>query len=468
MSISINTCAATIQRQTSTAATVTATGSGNTNSAAPAYALDPCVYDFPPMAHDEFQALKASIQRNGQTTPILVFNNKVVDGRHRLQACAELGIEPRVQKLDVKNYDLALSTAFSLNVNRRSLSIGQLALMAAPLCTRKSGQSKWSAAIEPPLSQEQAAKLFAVSRDSVGRAVRVFVDGSAELKRQVQQGEISLSEAYTEVMGARKFTEPAVLAAAKVVAKHNAQVNERSRTVRLNRQAQLSQQNAALPIGKKYSVLLADPPWDYGMSNERSGSRVLPHNHYPTMSTAAICAMDVKAMVTKDAALYIWCPASLLEDGIAVLQAWGFEYKTCWVWHKTGSKLTCAGGDALAHHELLLVGKRGKGLTIASTKARQSSVFDAPVTKHSAKPAVVHERLERLYPKVVNRIELFARDGRTGWDVWGNQSGKATAADAGGTAAQAVANKQVSKTGNQSVKTLRREGANDVAYRQTA
>ena len=82
----------------------------------------------------------------------------------------------------------------------------------------------------------------------------------------------------------------------------------------------------------------------------------------------------------------------------------------------------------MAHHELLLVGKRGKGLTIASNKARESSVFAAPVTQHSAKPALVHERLERLYPSVVNRLELFARNARSEWDLWGNQSQQSTAA----------------------------------------
>ena len=164
------------------------------------------------------------------------------------------------------------------------------------------------------------------------------------------------------------------------------------------------------------------------MPNDRSASRMLPHNHYPTMSTDDICAMDVQSCVTTDAMLYLWCPASLLPDGLRVMASWGFEYVTNWVWHKSGGKLTCAGGSALAHHELLLVGKRGKGLTIASNKARESSVFAAPVTQHSAKPALVHERLERLYPSVVNRMELFARNARSGWDVWGNQSHQSTAA----------------------------------------
>ena len=380
------------------------------------------------MNSDEFNALKQSIQRNGQSEPILLFWGKVIDGRHRLKACQELSIEPKVETLSVKTYEQAKSMAFARNINRRNLSTGQQALMAAALCTRKPGQAKFAAAKEPPLSQSQAAELFNVSRDSVQRAVRVYCDGSKELNRQLASGETTLNEAYVEVTGSKRIKDPVLLQAAKLVARHKERESEKSRLARLNRQALLSQKNAALPTGKEYSLLLADPPWDYGMPNDRSASRMLPHNHYPTMSTADICAMDVQSCVTTDAMLYLWCPASLLPEGLRVMESWGFEYVTNWVWHKSGGKLTCAGGSALAHHELLLVGKRGKGLTIASNKARESSVFAAPVTQHSAKPALVHERLERLYPSVVNRMELFARNARSGWDVWGNQSQQSTAA----------------------------------------
>ena len=380
------------------------------------------------MNSDEFNALKQSIQRNGQSEPILLFWGKVIDGRHRLKACQELSIEPKVETLSVKTYEQAKSMAFARNINRRNLSTGQQALMAAALCTRKPGQAKFAAAKEPPLSQSQAAELFNVSRDSVQRAVRVYCDGSKELNRQLASGETTLNEAYVEVTGSKRIKDPVLLQAAKLVARHKERESEKSRLARLNRQALLSQKNAALPTGKEYSLLLADPPWDYGMPNDRSASRMLPHNHYPTMSTADICAMDVQSCVTTDAMLYLWCPASLLPEGLRVMESWGFEYVTNWVWHKSGGKLTCAGGSALAHHELLLVGKRGKGLTIASNKARESSVFAAPVTQHSAKPALVHERLERLYPSVVNRMELFARNARSGWDVWGNQSHQSTAA----------------------------------------
>jgi hypothetical protein len=247
------------------------------------YPLDPCVELFPAMNSDEFNALKQSIQRNGQSEPILLFWGKVIDGRHRLKACQELGIEPKVETLSVKTYEEAKSVAFARNINRRNLTTGQRALMAAALCTRKPGQAKFSAATEPPLSQSQAADLFAVSRDSVQRAVKVYCDGGKELNRQLASGETTLNEAHVEVTGSKRIKDPALVQAAKLVARHKEQESEKSRLARLNRQALLSQKNAALPTGKEYSLLLADPPWDYGMPNDRSASRMLPHNHYDTI-----------------------------------------------------------------------------------------------------------------------------------------------------------------------------------------
>ena len=155
-------------------------------------------------------------------------------------------------------------------------------------------------------------------------------------------------------------------------------LGDASRAQRLNKQAAISAKNQALPTGAKYSVILADPPWDYGMANDRAPSRVIPQEKYPTMTTDAICAMDVPALAADDSMLFLWCPASRLPEGLRVMQAWGFEYSSNWVWHKTGGKLHCGGGTATIHHEHLLVGKRGTGLTISGKKLRQSSVLGLP------------------------------------------------------------------------------------------
>lgn len=394
------------------------------NEAQPSWPLDVCAEAFPPMRVEEFEALKASIARNGLQEPLLIWQGRVIDGRHRLKACQALNITPAVKVLD-GSYEEAKSVAFAANVNRRHLRTGQSALLAAQLATRRPGQTKTAKAIGPVLSQEEAAKLFAVGRDSVQKACRLLAHGDQELLTSVQNGTMRLHEAITMMETDKKGLLAKTSAEERTALRKAAVVKERlgqeSRDKRLRMQAEVSKANLALPSGARYSVVLADPPWDYGMPNDRAPSRILPHEQYPTMTTDAVCAMDVPSLAANDAMLFLWCPTSLLLDGLRVMASWGFEYRSNWVWQKTGSQLHCGGGTAMVHHEMLLVGKRGKGLSIADTALRKPSVLSAPVTKHSAKPDIFHEQIEVLYPHV-SKIELFSRSARDGWTVWGNQA----------------------------------------------
>ena len=390
--------------------------------------IDACAEAFPPMQVDEFEALKASIDRNGLLEPILVWQGRVMDGRHRLKACEALGVAPMVKVLN-GTYEEAKSEAFSTNINRRHLATGQRAILAAQLATRKPGQTKATKGMEPVMSQEEAARLFAVGRDSVQKACRLIAHGDAVLLDQVHAGTMSLNEAITTISTSRTGlvakTTPEERQALRQAAAVKERLGHESRAKRLRMQAEVSAKNQALPVGQaRYSVVLADPPWDYGMPNDRAPSRVIPHEQYPTMTTDAICELDVEGMAADDAMLYLWCPSTLLPEGLRVMQAWGFEYVSSWVWHKTGSQLNCGGGTAMVHHEFLLVGKRGQGLTIADKKLRKPSVMAAPVAKHSAKPEVFHEQIETLYPNV-SKVELFSRAARPGWKAWGNQADSA-------------------------------------------
>lgn len=393
------------------------------NQTSAEWVLDPSCAAFPPMQHDEFIALRASIERNGQHEPILVWGNRIVDGRHRLRACQELGIEPTFKRL-TGDYQQAVSMAFAANVNRRQLGTGQLALLGAQLATRRPGQTKAAKHVEAVLSQAEAAMLFGVSRDAIQKASRLILQKNVALLEAVHNGSMTLNEAYvtanTGKTGLRAKTSETERKALRVAAAVKERLGKESRTLRLVKQAAISVKNVALPTGARHSVILADPPWDYGMPNDRSASRVLPHEQYITMTTDAICDMGVADIAADDSMLFMWCPASLLPDGLKVMAAWGFDYSSNWVWHKEG-QLNCGGGTAAIHHELLLVAKRGAGLTILDKKVRGSSIFGGKVGAHSAKPVVVHERLEALYPDV-SRIELFSRAQRAGWTMYGNQA----------------------------------------------
>ena len=134
------------------------------------------------------------------------------------------------------------------------------------------------------------------------------------------------------------------------------------------------------------------------------------------MSVEDICALTVANLATPDAMLFLWAPAPLLTDAINVMTAWGFEYATNAVWVKDRIGM---GVYVRQQHELLLIGKRGQGI-VPDPSLLSSSVIEAPRREHSRKPEQVYELIERMYPELP-KIELFARQARSGWMAWGNE-----------------------------------------------
>jgi len=157
-----------------------------------------------------------------------------------------------------------------------------------------------------------------------------------------------------------------------------------------------------------YRTILADPPWDTNQVGSWGASQ-----HYPVMPLSAICAMPVERLAAPDAHLWLWVTNGTLHAGQAVMQAWGFSYRSCLTWIKPRFGL----GPYLRNQtEHLLLGVRGR----APMQFRsQGSWFYAPVQKHSHKPEEQYAIIERCSPGPY--LELFARRGRPGWDVWGNE-----------------------------------------------
>jgi N6-adenosine-specific RNA methylase IME4 len=170
-------------------------------------------------------------------------------------------------------------------------------------------------------------------------------------------------------------------------------------------------------------VLYADPPWHFEVYNEESGVERAAGNHYSTMSLDEICALPVLDLATDAAVLFMSTTAPHLQESFQVLAAWGFEYKTNIVWVKDKIGL---GYFVRNQHELLLVATRGD-MPSPSPANRPPSVIHAPRREHSRKPDEAYALIEVMYP-TLPKVELFARQQRPGWDVWGNETGKFDAA----------------------------------------
>jgi N6-adenosine-specific RNA methylase IME4 len=191
--------------------------------------------------------------------------------------------------------------------------------------------------------------------------------------------------------------------------------------------------SAPLPEGP-FACILADPPWSF---KTYSGKSVTPHrsaeDHYVTTPTAVLCQIPVKAVVAKDAALFMWVTSSHIPDAIELAEAWGFKFKTiAFIWVKTPANKGQMGffpADPAyrigmgywtrQQGEICLLFTRGKPKRL-SMAVRQ--IIAAPRREHSRKPDDTHARIQALVAGPY--LEMFAREPRPGWTVWGNQTDK--------------------------------------------
>jgi N6-adenosine-specific RNA methylase IME4 len=148
-----------------------------------------------------------------------------------------------------------------------------------------------------------------------------------------------------------------------------------------------------------------------------SGSERTADAHYPTMELADICALPIPDLATPEAALFLWATVPCLQQAFQVLEAWGFKYKSNYVWDKLKTGL---GFWNRNQHEHLLIATRGN-FPAPRPGDCQSSVIRSLRREHSRKPDEAYEIIERMYP-ILPKIELFARGQRPGWVVWGNEA----------------------------------------------
>src|SRR5579859_1044778 len=189
-------------------------------------------------------------------------------------------------------------------------------------------------------------------------------------------------------------------------------------------------------MGKKYSVLYADPPWQFG--DKLPGPGRGAEKHYKVLDTEGIRRFPLPPLAD-DALLFLWRVSSQQEEALSVMRAWGFVPKSEIAWIKTATHCNnihlMASGDShgLAFgmgryvrlcHEVCLIGARGRATSLIRDRAVRS-VFFAPRGKHSSKPELMYGLIERLSQGPY--AELFARERHVGWDQWGDelQNGRA-------------------------------------------
>lgn len=183
-------------------------------------------------------------------------------------------------------------------------------------------------------------------------------------------------------------------------------------------------ENLITSVHGKFGTILADPPWQFA---NRTGKMAPEHkrlHRYPTMTLQEIKELPVPMLAADKSHLYLWVPNALLRDGLETMAAWGFDYKSNIVWYKV-RKDGGPDGRGVGFYfrnvtELLLFGVRGKGNRTLPPGRRQVNIVPTRKREHSRKP-------DEIYPLVESCsrgpfLELFARERRKNWTVWGNEA----------------------------------------------
>lgn len=174
----------------------------------------------------------------------------------------------------------------------------------------------------------------------------------------------------------------------------------------------------------RFGTILADPPWQF---QNRTGKMAPEHKRlarYGTMPLQDIKELPVHMFAAERSHLYLWVPNAMLEDGLAVMRAWGFQYKSNIVWHKVrkdgGSDGRGVGFYFRNVTELILFGVRGKSVRTLPPGRRQVNLIGTRKREHSRKPDELYKLIETC--SWGPYLELFARTRRENWTVWGNQA----------------------------------------------
>jgi len=360
----------------------------------------------PPLSNEEFKQLERNILEEGIREPLITWNGILIDGHNRYRIAQEHDINYETLEKEFENIFLVKVWMIYNQFGRRNLSNYWKSVLALEIenVFKEKGkenlilsgenfgkglQISAKPIIEKIDTRHEIAKIANVSHDTIAKVKKIQAVATPEVKEKLNTGQMSINEAYKEIKKEEIETKRKEIR--ETFEKQDVQVKD-----------------------KKYRIIYADPPWKYG--NAMPEYVTEPQDYYLLMNTEDICAMPIKDITEKDAVLFLWSTSPHLPEALEVAKAWGFTYKTTFIWDKIKHNM---GHYNSVRHEILLVCT--KGACTPDVKRLFDSVVSEERTEHSKKPNVFREIIETIYT-YGNKIELFARETPEGWDVFGNQS----------------------------------------------
>lgn len=379
---------------------------------------------FPMLAGAEADSFNQNIRTHGVSSPVTLYQGRLLDGRNRCRAASLAG-----QLCPAEEYIGNDPVAFVLarNIERRHLTESQRAAAAAEVegfthggarivdGAVSSGEAIAEGAEPKPMTREESALATRVSVRSVASAAKVKKK-APDLFEAVRAGLLPVSVAVQAINLQPEERQQVVAEVAAGRAKTAKQVLKRGRVKARNKE--LARKILAAPT-RLYAVVLTDDEWKHETWSEAGQDRAAVM-HYPVSDLEVLKARTLPAF--DRAVNYMWSVVPFQPEAFEIMRARGFTYRSQFVWWKVGNKLGL-GYWARIEHEILLIGTRGD-VPCPAPGDNARSVLHAPKGKHSEKPEIAYQIIEKYHRDLAGHfIELNARRRRPGWSAWGNEIG---------------------------------------------
>lgn len=369
---------------------------------------------FPMFNEERLAALAESIRTNGQRHPIVMLKGRILDGRNRWEACRIAKVKPRIVQWDDDGSPFQF--VWDINAQRRDLSPGQ---RAAIFLTLAEADDDW---------HESQAQREAKANKARGKAAKARREAKGHLTSPVSPDTGLEQERTRERLAAASGTSSATIGRVTALRKRSpklfSQVAEgrvtladANRELKRKKKAKITnkiKREPQPPPQGPFRVIALDPPWRYEQNVDKSTSKVRGLVDYADMSVEEICALPVLDLAHDDCILWLWTTNAFMREAYACIEAWGFEPKTILTWEKqhigVGHWLR-----NVTEHCILAV--RGKPTV---TLSNQSTFISEIRREHSRKPEAFYGLVESLCPG--SKLEMFAREERSGWTAWGAES----------------------------------------------
>lgn len=370
----------------------------------------------PPLTAEEFKQLETNVLAEGIREPIITWNGTIVDGHNRYELAQMYDLPFETLEIEFESMNHCKEWMILNQFGRRNLNTYQrtfLGLQLEEVLSERAKQKQIEGgktklvqkSEQAPMERKtitQIGKVANVSHDTVAKVKAIEARAPEEVKAKLRTGEVSINQAYQDI---KKEEKKEILEQKKQEYEHRIQeVTSNEFKVDI------------FDTNKKFRIIYADPAWSY---NDKQDTPQLggAAKHYDTMSVSQICELPVKDISEKDSALFLWVTSPLLEDAFKVISAWGFKYKTSFIWDKVKHNM---GHYNSVRHEILLIAT--KGSCVPDNKKLYDSVQCIERNdNHSEKPIEFLNIIDDLYNHG-NKLEMFCRNiKKSQWYGWGNE-----------------------------------------------